>query len=167
MDQREQVFEIPIVKYEVTEYQTQSLLCACGKMHFSEFPQWVGEAVGYGPNLQALAVHLTQGQLVSGARISEWLHELYGLNISPAAICAWIDAAAERAASSVVAIKENFQAAPVVGADESGLRVDSKLQWLDTAVTPLITWYGVDAKRGMEAIQELDVLPDCTGTTGR
>ena len=55
------------------------------------------------------------------------------------------------------------QAAPVVGADESGLRVDGKLQWLHTAVTPLLTWYGVDAKRGIEAILELGVLPDCTG----
>jgi transposase len=85
------------------------------------------------------------------------------MNISPATICAWIDAAAQRVASSVEAVKESVQAAPVVGADESGLRVDSKLQWLHTAVTPLLTWYGVHAKRGMEAIKELDVLPNCTG----
>jgi transposase len=167
VDQCRQVFDFPVVKYEVTEFQTLSLRCACGKMHFSEFPQWVGEAVGHGPNIQALAVHLTQGQLVPVARTSELLHELYGLNISPATICAWIEAAAERVASSVEAIKESVQAAPVVGSDESGLRVDGKLQWLHTALTPLLTWYGVDAKRGMEAIQELDVLPDCTGTTGR
>jgi transposase len=91
------------------------------------------------------------------------LHELYGLNISPATICAWIEAAAERVAPSVEAIKESIQAAPVVGADESGLRVDGKLQWLHTAVTPPLTWYGVHAKRGMEAIQELDVLPRLHG----
>ena len=91
------------------------------------------------------------------------MHELYGLNISPATICAWIEAAAERVAPSVEAIKESIQAAPVVGADESGLRVDGKLQWLHTAVTPPLTWYGVHAKRGMEAIQELDVLAHCTG----
>jgi len=163
VDQRKQVFDIPVVKYEVTEYQTLSLRCACGKLHFSEFPQWVGEVVGYGPNIQALAVHLTQGQLVPVARTSELLRDLYGLNISPATICAWIDAAAQRVASSVEAVKESVQAAPMVGADESGLRVDSKLQWLHTAVTPLLTWYGVHAKRGMEAIQELDVLAHCTG----
>jgi hypothetical protein len=51
----------------------------------------------------------------------------------------------------------------VVGRDESGLRVDSKLQWLHTAITPLLTWYGVHATRGMEAIKELDVLPNCMG----
>jgi len=132
-------------------------------MHFSEFPQRVGEVVGYGPNIQALSVHPTQGQLVPLARTSELLRDLYRLNISPATICAWIDAAAQRVASSVEAVKESVQAAPVVGADESGLRVDSKLQWLHTAVTPLLTWYGVHTKRGMEAIKELEVLPNCTG----
>ena len=100
----------------------------------------------------------TAAQLTSvGAR------DLYGLNISPATICAWIDAAAQRVASSVEAVKESVQAAPVVGADESGLRVDSKLQWLHTAVTPLLTWYGVHAKRGMEAIEAHGILPKHIG----
>jgi transposase len=91
------------------------------------------------------------------------LRSLYGLNISPATICAWIEDAAQRVTPSVEAMKESVQAAAVVGADESGLRVDSKLQWLHTAVTDKLTWYGVHAKRGMAAIQELDVLPHCTG----
>jgi transposase len=48
-------------------------------------------------------------------------------------------------------VKQSVQAAAVVGADESGLHVDSKLQWLRAAVTDKLTWYGVHAKRGMEA----------------
>jgi transposase len=45
-----------------------------------------------------------------------------------------------------------------VHADESGLRVAGKLQWLHTAVTETLTWYGVHAKRGMQAIKEHAVL---------
>jgi Transposase IS66 family len=82
-----------------------------------------------GPNIQALAVYLTQGQLVPLARTGELLRDLYRLNISPATIGAWIDAAAQRVASSVEAVKESVPAVSVVGADESGLRADSKLQW--------------------------------------
>jgi transposase len=107
VDQRRQVFDIPAVQCEVTEYQTLSLRCGCGKMDFSEFPQWVGEVVGYGPNIQALSVHLTQGQLLPVVRTGELLRDRYGLNISPATICAWIEAAAQRVASSVKAIKES------------------------------------------------------------
>ncbi len=163
IDQRRQVIDIPVVKYEVTEYRRLRLRCACGKLHYSEFVPGFDEVVQYGPNIRALAVHLTQGDLVPLARTSELLRSLYGLDISPATICAWIEDAAQRVTPSVEAMKESVQAAAVVGADESGLRVDSKLQWLHTAVTDKITWYGVHAKRGMEAIQELNVLPHCTG----
>ena len=163
VDQCRQVIDIPVMKYEVTEYRTLRLRCACGKLHSSEFVLGVDEVVQYGPNIRALAVHLTQGQLLPLARCCELLRDLYGLDISPATICAWIEDAAQRVMPSVEAMKESVQAAAVVGADESGLRVDSKLQWLHTAVTDKLTWYGVHAKRGMEAILELDVLPHCTG----
>ena len=163
VDQCRQVIDIPVMKYEVTEYRTLRLRCACGKLHSSEFVLGVDEAVQYGPNIQALAVHLTQGQLLPLARRSELLRDLYAIDISPATICAWIEDAAQRVTPSVEAMKESVQAAAVVGADESGLRVDSTLQWLHTAVTGKLTWYGVHAKRGMEAIQELGVLPHCTG----
>jgi len=163
IDQRRQVIDIPVVKYEVTEYRTLRLRCACGKLHYSEFVPGFDEVVQYGPNIRALAVHLTQGDLVPLARTSELLRSLYGLDISPATICAWIEDAAQRVTPSVEAMKESVQAAAVVGADESGLRVDSKLQWLHTAVTDKLTWYGVHARRGMAAIQELDVLPNCAG----
>jgi transposase len=163
IDQRRQVIDIPVMKYEVTEYRTLRLLCACGKMHYSEFVPSVDEVVQYGPNIQALTVHLTQGQLLPLARCCELLRDLYGLDISPATICAWIEDAAQRVMPSVEAMKQSVQAAAVVGADESGLRVDSKLQWLHTEVTDKLTWYGVHAKRGMAAILELDVLPHCAG----
>jgi transposase len=163
VDQSRQVIDIPVSKYVVTEHRTLHQRCACGKLHCSEFLPGVDEAVQYGPNIRALAVHLTQGELVPLARTCELLHSLYGLNISPATICAWIEEAAQRVTPSVEAVKQSVQASAVVGADESGLRVDSKLQWLHTAVTDKLTWYGVHAKRGMEAFQELDVLPHCTG----
>ena len=167
MDQRRQVFNIPVVKSEV------------GNGVPDKQPAWRlrqdalqrVSAVGW-RSRRVRTQHpgpgrtLTQGQLMPVARTSELLCDLYGLNILPATICAWIDAAAQRVASSVEAVKKSIQAAPVVGADESGLSVDSKQQWLPTAVTPLLIWYGVHAKRGMEAIQEPDVLPNRTGTTG-
>jgi hypothetical protein len=39
VDQRRHVIEIPVVKYVVTEYETLSLRCAFGKLHYSEFTQ--------------------------------------------------------------------------------------------------------------------------------
>jgi transposase len=163
IDQRRQVIDIPPVNYEVTEYQTLKLRCGCGKLHQSEFAPKVTEGVQYGPNIRAHAVNLLQGQLLPLERTCQLLRDLYDLAISPATLCAWVDEAAQRVAPSVEAIVQNIQNEAVVHADESGLRVDGKLQWLHTAVTASSTWYGVHSKRGMEAIEDLAMLPNCKG----
>lgn len=83
-----QVFDIAVVRYEVIEQRTLRLQCACGKLHESRFPAGVSEAVQHGPNIRALAVHLTQGQLLALARGAQLIADLYGLEVSPATLLA-------------------------------------------------------------------------------
>ena len=158
------MFDIPAVRFEVVEFQTLRLRCACGKVHESEFAPEVCEVAQYGPNVRALAVHLTQGQLLPFARAGELIKDLYGLDISPATLVQWTHEAAQALAPTVQAIVQSVQGAAVVHVDESGLRVASRMQWLHTAVTPTHTWYGVHPKRGMQAIADHGVLPNYAGT---
>ena len=161
---RGQVFDIPAVCFEVVEYQALRLRCPCGKLHESEFAPEVFEVAQYGPNVRALAVHLTQGQLLPFARAGELIKDLYGLDISPATLVQWVHEAAQALVPTVQAIVQSVQVAAVVHVDESGLRVASRLQWLHTAVTATHTWYGVHPKRGMQAITDHGVLPNYAGT---
>ena len=157
--ERRQVFDIPVVRYEVLEHHTLRVNCACGRLHESHFPAGVCEAVQYGPNLRALAVHLTQGQLLPLARSAQLIADLYGLEVSPATLLAWIDEAGQVLQPAVEHIAQALIAAPVVHADESGLRVASRLHCLHTAASETHTWYGVHPKRGMEAIAAHGILP--------
>jgi transposase len=157
------VFDIPAVRFEVIEYQSLSLRCQCGKLHQSALPPQVCEVAQYGPNIRALAVHLTQGQLLPFARACELIKDLYHLDISPATLLQWVHEGAQLLTPMVQAIAQKIQAASVVHVDESGLRVDSHLQWLHTAVTPTHTWYGVHPKRGMQAIQDHGILLNYVG----
>ena len=161
---RGQVFDIPAMRFEVVEFQTLRLRCPCGKLHESEFSPEVCEVAQYGPNVRALAVHLTQGQLLPFARAGELIKDLYGLDISPATLVQWVHEAAQALAPTVQAIVQSVQGAAVVHVDESGLRVASSLQWLHTAATATHTWYGVHPKRGMQAITDHGVLPNYAGT---
>ena len=52
-----------------------------------------------------------------------------------------------------------MQAAPVLGADETGIRVDGALAWVHAARTDDLTLYTVSARRGVEAMREAEVLP--------
>ena len=156
--ERRQVFDIPVARYQVTEHRTRQLRCACGRMHQSEFPEGVSDVVQYGPNVRALAVHLTHGQLLPVARSAQLLSQLFALNISSASVLAWIDQASQRLRPAVECIAQGLIGAPVAHADESGLRVEARLHWLHTVASDTLTWYGVHAKRGMPAIEAHGIL---------
>lgn len=156
--ERRQVFDIPVARYQVTEHHTRQLRCACGVVHQSAFPEGVTEVVQYGPNVRALAVHLTHGQLLPVARSAQLISQLFGLNLSQASVLAWIDEASQRLRPAVEHIAQALVGVPVAHADESGLRVAACLHWLHTVASDKLTWYGVHAKRGMPAIEDHGIL---------
>ncbi|MFM9435420.1 transposase [Janthinobacterium sp. CG_23.3] len=161
--QRRQVIDVPARAFDIVEHCTLEVTCSCGQVHVSTFPAGVTDVVQYGPNVKALGVHLSQGQMLPFARTAELLHDLYGLSVSPGTLVAWVGEA--RIALQVTAnqIAGNLRNASLVNADESGLRVAGKLHWLHIAANDTLTWYGVHAKRGMEAIEAHGILPKRIG----
>ena len=162
--ERRQVIDIPVASYHVTEHCTWQSRCTCGQVHQSEFPAEVTESVQYGPNVRALAVHLTHGQLLPLARSAQLISELYGLNVSSGTVHAWGNQAGQLLLPEVACIAQSLIGLPVVCADESGLRVASQLHWLHTVASDKLTWYGVHAKRGMPAIKDHGILTHLLGT---
>ena len=55
------------------------------------------------------------------------------------------------------------RAAPAAHFDESGVRVEGKLHWLHVASTLFVTCYLIHAKRGIEAMRAMGVLPGFKG----
>jgi transposase len=159
LDERRQVFDIPVASYQVTEHRTWQTRCACGHLHQSQFPAHVTEVVQYGPNVRALAVHLTEGQLLPLGRCAQLITQLFGLKVSLATVLAWIAQGSELLRPNVARIAQALIDVAVVHADESGFRVASRLHWLHTVVCERLTWYGVHAKRGMQAIAAHGILP--------
>lgn len=161
--ERRQIIDVPSTVFDVIEHRTLAVTCRCGLSHVSSFPSDVTELVQYGPNVRALGVHLTQGQMLPYARAAELIHDVYGLSISPATLLAWVAEARAALQTTADRIAEQLHAAPVLNADESGLRVAGKLHWLHIAASDTLTWYGVHAKRGMAAIEAHGILPNRLG----
>ena len=80
--ERRQVVAV-VIQREVIEYRIVSGTCACGHAQRSMFPAGIEAPVPYGPSVSALAVYMTQYQLLPYQRIAEVLNELAGLAISP------------------------------------------------------------------------------------
>lgn len=164
---RRQIIDVPATVFDVIEHRTLAVTCRCGQAHVSSFPDDVTELVQYGPNVRALGVHLTQGQMLPYARAAELIHDVYGLSVSPATLLAWVAEARAALQATADRIADRLHAAPVLNADESGLRVAGKLHWLHIAASDTLTWYGVHAKRGMAAIEAHGILPKRLGVPVR
>jgi transposase len=163
VEARRQIVDIPAVAFDVIEHRTLAVACQCGKRHVSTFPANVTEAVQYGPNVRALGVHLTQGQMLPFARAAELLRDIHGIAVSPGTLVAWVGDAKDALQDTADLIADHLRQSPLVNADESGLRVAGKLHWLHIAANERLTWYGVHTKRGLEAIEAHGILPKRIG----
>jgi transposase len=158
-----QVFDLPVLQFEVTEHHAMQAICSCGHVHTAEFPTGVNATVQYGPRAQAAMVHLNQNHAVSVQRTAALMKDLFGLGVSQATV---IKAAVTSAAilqPTVDAIGQGAVNADVLHADETGLRVVKKLHWLHVLATGTLTWMGCHPKRGGEAFESLALLQQFKG----
>jgi len=105
--ERRQVLDLPDIRLLVHEHQIEAICCpTCHATSLGSFPAAVSVPVHYGPNLQALAVYLHQGQLLPTARTCEALAAICGCQLSEGTLIQWSDLAAERLAPTVERIAE-------------------------------------------------------------
>ena len=164
MAESRQVFDLPPLRFEVTEHQVWAATCACGEVCRGEFPEGVSSPVQYGPAALAAAVHLTQHHMMPVQRTSELMDDFFGLPMAEATLLAASQEAGVRLTPTVSTIGQALQVADVAHADETGLRVAGSLHWMHVLATTLLTWVACHAKRGKQAFDALGILPGFLGT---
>ena len=90
--------------------------------------------------------------------------DCFALPMSDATVRAAIAEAQARLAPTVDAIGRALHAAPVAGADETGIRVAGQLHWLHGRVTGTLTWRGGHRRRGKAAFENFAILTAFFGT---
>jgi len=163
--EKRQVFDLPPVCLEVTEYQGEVKTCPhCGQVNTAAFPEGVNQPTQYGPRVRAQMVYLNVGHFIPLERAAEILSEMCGQNISDGTVYA-----ADVAMAEIVApVNEQVRAYLIeteepVHFDETGARLNGKLEWLHSASTQQATYYAIHPKRGSEAIDDIDILPKRKG----
>ena len=158
-----QVFDLPSLRFEVTEHHAMQAICSCGHLHAGEFPVGVNAAVQYGPRAQAAMVHLNQNHAVSIQRTAALMKDLFGLPLSEATVVNAALAGAQILRPTVQSIGQGAIHSAVVHADESGMRVAKKLHWLHVLATDKLSWIACHPKRGTEAFNALALLKQFQG----
>jgi transposase len=163
--ERRQVFDIAPVRMMVTEHQAEVKSCACcGKVVKAAFPTGVENHVQYGAVLKAQIAYLSTYQLLPTARLVELIADFYAQSLSEDTVLGVLETLAQAVQPCLAAIREELLKADLLHADETGLRVCNKTQWLHVLANQHLTYYAVEPKRGQVALRNIGLVPEFKGT---
>jgi len=162
--ERRQVFDLPPITLQVTEHQAQIKHCStCGEKNKAVFGEGIQKGTQYGTQIQAILTYFSQYQLLPYQRTQEMFQDLFNIKLSQGTIKNTLSRGANGLNQFSEQLKETLLASPVNYFDETGLRVDKTLNWLHVASNEQLTYYTIHKKRGKEAMDEMNILPNYQG----
>ena len=157
-----QVFDIDISRV-ITEYQAQILENDKGQCFTASFPAGVTKAVQYGTCLKAQSVYMSQFQLIPYNRIQDYFTDQLHTPISEGTIFNFNKEVFNLLDSVENRIKNELAFSDQAHADETGINIGGKGHWLHCVSNDSWTCYYPHPKRGMEAMNDMDILPRFKG----
>jgi hypothetical protein len=160
---RKQLADIE-VKTNIIEYREYIGVCdCCGRSAVNRSP--LRDSITYGNRLKSFINMLSVEGNVSINRLGQIITEITGgmIKLSEGTICKWNKDLSKLLAPSIQTIKENLLISPVLHKDETGVWVDTKLNWLHVLSNDKYTLYYSEPRRGKDADIEAGVLPAYKG----
>ena len=161
--QRHQEVEVEEGKMVITEYQRVIKFCSqCGRWNRASLPGHIRlpqSRVTFGPNVKAIAVYLMTYQLMPVARTQEILVDLWGVQVSQGSLCNFANYVGERLLGWERDVRAELLMSPTLHVDESGIRVKKSSAWVHVYSSGHATLLYLHNKRGLEAHQEIGILP--------
>ena len=148
-----QVHDVPLVRPHVTEHRRHRLTCpGCGAVTCAPVP--TDAATGYGPRARAVCALLSGGCRLGKRAVSQLMGDLFGLPVSPAAVCA-LQADTAAALAPIHAAALDFTRTQPANVDETGWTQGRTKAWLWVAVTAPVTAFLLRLTRGRTAFDDL------------
>ncbi len=159
-----QVFDIPQPKIKITEHRIEEKKClCCGEINRAIFPENIRRPVQYGERTQALIAYFAHQHFIPVNRLCQIFEDIFGVALSPGT-CSNIDEKLfQKLESFERSLKIYLLAAQVLHFDETGMRCEKKLYWIHVTSSQMATLYTMHSKRGQDAMNEVDILPQFNG----
>lgn len=149
---KRQVVDIPVILPKYTEHRIFKKICSCGHQNKSVFPENIKTTISYGANVQATIAYMHTRQYLPFERMSEYFKDVCNLPISQGTICNLLDGFALKAQPAYDLIAQKVSNEKVVGADETGIRVNGKNGWFWTWQSKFATFVVFSKNRGTATI---------------
>lgn len=163
-EEKRQVFDLPDIKMLVTEFLAERKTCPhCATLVSAGFPCGVTAPVQYGPGMQSAMTYLNVRQVIPCARVAEVCQDLFGHRPSAGSVVRSVERCADLLMPRIDEIRDTLSQAPLLHADETGVRCIGKTHWLHVASTSTHSLFSYSPKRGVEGFSVANVLPTYTG----
>lgn len=165
--QSHQVLDLPQnLKLTTTEHRAGLKECPhCHKFNQASFPKEATYYVQYGSQLRALAVYLSQVQLLPYERTCEVISEIFTFQLSQGTLTHMLKECYDQLEEPEAVIRAGLVAAAVAHNDETGLYVQGQRRWLHVMSNHALTYYDYHLKRGKAATDDIGLLPLFKGTS--
>lgn len=152
---RRQVVDIPLpIAAEVFDHLQMQVKCSCGHCCKGQFPENVNAPVSYGPNIMAMTSYLSTYQNVPFKRLTHLYETIFGLHISEGSVSNMLNAMRKLSKTPYELIRQKVAAGKVAGADESGINVNGKNNWLWGFQNAVATYLAFDKSRSHDVINK-------------
>lgn len=150
-----QVVDVPMpIRPIVTEHQAISKQCNCGCCCQVDFPKEVPSRVSYGTNIRTLVTYASCIQAIPYKRLTELLRNCFGVALSQGTISNILKDMSDKSLAAYAEIRNRVEQSRVVGADETGVKINGKLNWMWVWQTKDLTYIHCDKSRGKLAIDK-------------
>lgn len=160
-----QVVDIPVIKAKITEHRKVRYKCRnCGEILSGTFPEGiVANRAQYGEGIQSLAVYFNEYHFIPYHRLKELFSDCFSLTLSVGSLVNFIKKAGERLATFEDHLRDALLSSSLLHGDETGMRCESKTQWIHSLSNDQLTYYQLDAHRGTEGQEQIGLLPAYKG----
>jgi hypothetical protein len=131
----------------------------CKTQNKGRFPEDMKGPLQYGPGIKGYVVNLLVAQMISLKRVQRMVHTLIGKALSEAIILKYVMQLHHALETWEQSSIERLLQMPTIHVDETSLRVDRKNHWIHVCSAGDITLKFLHPKRGLEAIEQIGVIP--------
>lgn len=158
-----QVVEI-IFKRHVKEFRLEVVCDEDGKYYTAKAPEGVNSSIQYGASVKTQAAYMYAFQMIPYARIEDYF-EHGDISISSGTIFNINNQAYDLLESFEATAKLKLRTAVTMHNDETSINIGGKKFWLHNASNQDWVLYGMHKKRGVEAMNAMDILPHFRGVS--
>ena len=108
-------------------------------------------------------LYLNQYQFIPTERTQEMVKDIFGLQVSDGLIQSSTETSFTNLKETTEIIKQKLREGKIIHNDETGIRCERRTQWIHNASNGTLTNYSIHSKRGNQAIEEINILPQFKG----